>query len=265
MDRRKLENIIFCSLLMVWLTVETLAYILIVTKADQSMSFSVSYMSIVADLVMTGVILVFMILRRAAGTVTAARLMECIFLFLAYVCTAVSDYFLTITADRYEAAVAVFLGAQIFHFLRISVPRHTEGKEAGLRHPLSGILLSVFARAVFSVLVLVVLRVTGLMSPLNALAAVYFVELVMNTVDSALTAERAFRFVLSAAGFLLFIACDVTVGLRALTEAGTIEMTANGFALNTYLTWVFYLPSQVMIILSVLTVRKKAADRRAAG
>ena len=265
MDRRKLENIIFCSFLMVWLTVETLAYVLIVTKNDQGMSFSVSYMSIVADFAMTTVILVFMILRRAAGTVTGARLSECVFLFLAYVCTAVSDYFLTITADRYEVAVAVFLGAQIFHFLRISAARHAAGKEAGLRHPFSGILLSVFARAVFSVLVLAVLRETGLMSPLNALAAVYFVELLMNTVDSAFTAEHASRFVLSAAGFLLFIACDVTVGLRALTEAGTVRMTADGFALNTYLTWVFYLPSQVMIILSVLTVRKKAAKTRAAG
>ncbi|MBR3437205.1 MAG: hypothetical protein IKG97_05570 [Lachnospiraceae bacterium] len=250
---------------MVWLTVETLAYVLIVTKTDQGMSFSVSYMSIVADLMMTAVILVFVSIRAANRTTTGARLRECIFLFLAYVCTAIADYFLTITADRYEIAVGVFLGAQIFHFLRISAARHAASKDAGVKHPLAGILLSVFARVILSGLVLIVLHVTGLWSPLNALAAVYFVELVMNTVDSAFTAERAFRFVLSAAGFLLFIACDVTVGLRALTEAGTVRMTADGFALNTYLTWVFYLPSQVMIILSVLTVRKKAAKTRAAG
>ena len=93
------------------------------------------------------------------------------------------------------------------------------------------------------------------------LAAIYFVELLMNTVDAAFTAEHAFRFAVCAAGFLLFICCDVTVGLRALSEAGTISMTTDRFALNTYLTWVFYLPSQVLIILSVLRSRKPARGK----
>ena len=263
MTGRKTQNIIFWSLLLSWLTVEALAYVLIVTKADQSMDFSVSYLSIVADLVMTAVILVFVSIRAANRATTGARLRECIFLFLAYVCTAIADYFLTITADRYEIAVGVFLGAQIFHFLRISAARHAASKDAGVKHPLAGILLSVFARVILSGLVLIVLHVTGLWSLLNALAAVYFVELMMNTMDAALTAPHALRFAFLAAGFLLFICCDVTVGLRALTEAGTISMTPDRFALNTYLTWVFYLPSQVMIILSVLVARKKTAEKAA--
>ncbi|MBR5339004.1 MAG: hypothetical protein IK150_02870 [Lachnospiraceae bacterium] len=263
MTGRKTQNSIFWSLLLSWLTVEALAYVLIVTKADQSMDFSVSYLSIVADLVMTAVILVFVSIRAANRATTGARLRECIFLFLAYVCTAIADYFLTITADRYEIAVGVFLGAQIFHFLRISAARHAASKDAGVKHPLAGILLSVFARVILSGLVLIVLHVTGLWSLLNALAAVYFVELMMNTMDAALTAPHALRFAFLAAGFLLFICCDVTVGLRALTEAGTISMTPDRFALNTYLTWVFYLPSQVMIILSVLVARKKTAEKAA--
>ena len=263
MTGRKAQNIIFCSLLLAWLVLEALAYVLIVTKADQSMDFSVSYLSIVADLVMTLLILVFVIIRAAQRATTGARLRECIFLFLAYVLTVVADYFLTITADRYEIAVGVFLGAQIFHFLRISAARHAAAKEAGVKHPLAGILLSVFSRVLLSALVLIVLHVTGLWSLLNALAAVYFVELVMNTVDSAFTAQHTLRFALCAAGFLLFICCDVTVGLRALTEAGTVTMTPDRFALNAYLTWVFYLPSQVLIILSVLVLHRKTADKAA--
>ncbi|MBQ7600904.1 MAG: hypothetical protein IJU49_01890 [Lachnospiraceae bacterium] len=263
MTGRKTQNIIFWTLLLSWLTVEALAYVLIVTKADQSMDFSVSYLSIIADLVMTAVILVFVSIRAAHRATTGARLRESIFLFLAYVCTATADYFLTITADRYEIAVGVFLGAQIFHFLRISAARHAASKDALVKHPLAGILLSVFARVILSGLVLIVLHVTGLWSLLNALAAVYFVELLMNTMDAALTAAHALRFAVLAAGFLLFICCDVTVGLRALTEVGTISMTPDRFALNTYLTWVFYLPSQVMIILSVLVARKKTAEKAA--
>ena len=261
---KKVQNIIFISLLLAWLTLEALAYILIVSKTDQSMDFSVSYASIVADLAMTLVVLVFMIIRRVQKIADGARLAESIFLFLAYVCTAVADYFLTITADRYEVAVAVFLGAQIFHFVRISVARHAAGKEVSEAHPLRGILLSLLLRLVLSGAVLLMLHFTGLMSLLNALAAVYFVELVMNTLDAALTARRASRFIICAVGFALFICCDVTVGLRALTEAGTITMTPDRFALNTYLTWVFYLPSQVLIILSVLRSRKKAAYKPAA-
>ena len=256
MDRKKTENIILCTMLLLWLLAETAAYALIVTKIDQKMSFSVSYASIVADALMTLGILVIAVLRSIGGGIARRRLLECIFLFLAYVCTATADYFLTITADRYEIAVGVFLGAQIFHFLRISTARYDASKEAGIGHPLTGILLSVLARVLLSVLVLVVLHVAGLWSPLNVLAAIYFVELLMNTVDAAFTAEHAFRFAICAAGFLLFICCDVTVGLRALSEAGTISMTPDRFALNTYLTWVFYLPSQVLIILSVLRSRK---------
>ena len=252
MDRRKTQNIILCLLLAVWLLLEAAAYVLIVTKTDQKMPFSVSYASIVADALMTLALLVIAILRRAGGLIARKRLLEIIFLFLAYVCTAVADFFLTITADRYEIAVGVFLGAQVFHFLRITIARHDASKEAGVKHPLLGILLSVFARLVLSALVLAVLHVTGLCSLLNVLAAVYFVELLMNTIDAAFTAEHAFRFAVCAAGFLLFICCDVTVGLRALSEAGTVYMTPDRFALNTYLTWVFYLPSQVLIILSVL-------------
>ena len=261
MTSRKAKNIILAVLLLAWLAAEVLAYVLIVTKADRNFPVSVSYLSIAADLFITLGILVLAILKRMDGDLAKVRLAECVFLFLAYVCTAVSDHFLTITADHYKIAVGVFIGAQVFHFLRISAARHALSKEAGVRHPLLGILLSVLARIVLTALLLVVLHVTGLFTLLNALAVIYFVELLLNTVDSAFMTERAFRFFVLAAGFLLFICCDVTVGLRALAEAGTVTMTPERFALNTYLTWVFYLPSQVLIILSVLTRGKKPAGK----
>ena len=258
MERRKVLNVIFIVLIAAWLIAEALAYVFIVTKKDQLFPFSVTYLSIVADLLVTLGILIVAIFRRVGGDLKGARLWECIFLFLAYICTAAADYFLTITADRYEIAVGIFIGAQLFHFLRISVARGKVSREAGVRHPLLGIFLSLLARAILTVLLLIVLHVTGLWSLLNLLAVIYFVELLLNTIDAAFTAEHGFRFAVMAAGFLLFICCDVTVGLRALAEAGTLSMTPDRFALNTYLTWVFYLPSQVLIILSVLARRKKA-------
>lgn len=262
MERRKVLNVLLIVLIAVWLIAEALAYVFIVTKKDQQLPFSVTYLSIVADLLVTLGILIVAILKKAGGDLRNARLLECIFLFLAYVCTAVSDYFLTITADRYEIAVGVFIGAQLFHFLRISTARGTVSREAGVRHPRLGILLSVLSRVILTALLLIVLHLTGLWSLLNALAVIYFVELLMNTVDAAFTAEHGVRFAVMAVGFLLFICCDVTVGLRALAEDGTLSMTPDRFALNTYLTWVFYLPSQVLIILSVLA-RKKAPAAQA--
>ena len=83
MDRKKTENIILCTLLLLWLLAETAAYVLIVTKIDQKMSFSVSYASIVADALMTLGILVIAVLRSIGGGIARRRLLECIFLFLA--------------------------------------------------------------------------------------------------------------------------------------------------------------------------------------
>ncbi len=262
MERRKVLNVLLIVLIAAWLIAEALTYVFIVTKTDSRFPFSVTYLSIVADLAVTLGILIVAILKKAGGSITGARLLECVFLFLAYVCTAIADYFLTITADRYEIAVGVFIGAQLFHFLRISAARGAVSREAGVRHPLLGIFLSITARAVLTVLLILVLHLAGLWSLLNLLAVIYFVELLLNTVDAAFTAEHGFRFAVMAAGFLLFICCDVTVGLRALAEDGTLSMTPDRFALNTYLTWVFYLPSQVLIILSVLA-RKKAPAAQA--
>ena len=59
MERRKVLNVIFIVLIAAWLIAEALAYVFIVTKKDQQIPFSVTYLSIVADLLVTLGILLY--------------------------------------------------------------------------------------------------------------------------------------------------------------------------------------------------------------
>ena len=70
----------------------------------------------------------------------------------------------------------------------------------------------------------------------------------MNLVDAVISGIEVPRLFLAALGFLLFIACDVTVGLNGMKEAWNVpDGVADALG---RLTWVFYLPSQIMIVFS---------------
>ena len=83
----------------------------------------------------------------------------------------------------------------------------------------------------------------GLFIPLNALALVYFPELVCNAAAALSLGRRGRMFGL---GLLLFVGCDVCVGLHNL--AG-LPAPLSAFAQVGM--WLFYLPSQVLIVLSI--------------
>ena len=80
---------------------------------------------------------------------------------------------------------------------------------------------------------------------LYAFVVIYFVQLVGNFVENVVLAvlakdrgARAQAIVLSV-GFLLFIGCDISVGL------------ANLYGVAGECEWLFYTPSQVLIALSL--------------
>lgn len=71
---------------------------------------------------------------------------------------------------------------------------------------------------------------------LNVLVIIYFFNLVFNAMQSYVCNQKMFFI-----GLLLFIFCDICVGIHNIN-------TANNIA--TFLMWIFYLPSQVLIVLS---------------
>ena len=153
-------------------------------------------------------------------------------LALAFALTLVSDWFLLVQGEHYEVGVTTFIGAQLCHFARIERTK-------------IWLICSAAARVLLSVVAIIVLAAFGELNALYALVAIYFVQLVGNFVESVVWAvlakdkrTRTQAIVLSV-GFLLFIGCDISVGL------------ANLYGVAGECEWLFYTPSQVLIALSL--------------
>ena len=81
----------------------------------------------------------------------------------------------------------------------------------------------------------------GLLSPLNLLAAVYFTNFLLNTCQAVPLHSPLF-----SVGLWLFLLCDVCVGIRNQPELFPGWLAA--FAQVGM--WLFYLPGQVLLVLS---------------
>lgn len=164
------------------------------------------------------------------------RTKEQAFLLVAMVFTAAADVFLVLLDRFYELAVGLFFIAQCLHAFRIGIGA---GKKPAK---------SVAFRIAASALGLVFLFLFRQCSLLMMLGVFYAAELCFNWIDSGLAIRREPRFLLSFIGFFLFILCDLTVGLNGVGHGFGIPDSVIGLSAN--LTWVFYLPSQVLIVLS---------------
>ena len=181
----------------------------------------------------------------ATGFLTSAgkpgAIRDTAFLTAGLVFTAISDWFLLVRGDHFEFGLVTFLCAQTCYAVRVRLAGR-------LTQKLSRVFL--LLRVLLPLLLIALLPLLGLFSLLNALVAVYFVQLIFNLVENAVSAalpgapEERFRPLLLAIGFLFFIGCDICVGLSNLAHG-----------LGGSLIWLFYTPSQVLISLS--SIRKE--------
>lgn len=135
--------------------------------------------------------------------------------------TAAADWFLLVRNDHLILGIALFLVVQALYYLRL---RH-------FRSP--GHL---WLRAMLALLLGMAVFAAGLPSLLNLLAVLYFSQLLSNAILAWSARRRLF-----AAGLVLFACCDICVGLFNLGMF--LSFTSVGM-------WLFYLPSQVLIVLS---------------
>ena len=145
--------------------------------------------------------------------------------------TLAADVFLLLLDRWYGAGVALFCVVQGLYLARIV--------------RLTGRGLWLPARAGLWALSLIVLWRAGLLSGLNALAALYFSNFLWNAAAALRVPGRRGR--LFALGMWLFLCCDVCVGLRNLHI-----LPPAGAAWVQMGMWFFYLPGQVFISLSAL-------------
>lgn len=145
---------------------------------------------------------------------------------LALCFTVGADWFLLVRNDRYLTGVSLFTAVQLLYALRLFRLRGDRPSPWGLALRLAALVAGLLL---------------GRRNPVAGLSLFYFANLAVNTAEAfALLplgrTSRRFAF-----GLLLFVGCDLCVGgwnlglLPSFTRVGM---------------WLFYLPSQVLIVLS---------------
>ena len=143
---------------------------------------------------------------------------------LAFGLTLISDFILLLLNRYYVAGVSFFILVQLTYLYFL------------YQHQCKPYLL---VRVLVFCLGLAALLVCRQIDPLNVVVLFYFINLLGNTLSS-LTASKSRMMAL---GFVLFVCCDICVGLHNLLPDGRL------YDIVTYCMWLFYLPSQILICL----------------
>jgi len=159
--------------------------------------------------------------RRGGDRLTAAAL----------ACTLGADTFLLLLDRWYLLGVLLFFGVQVCYALRLA----REG--AGLALTARGLLWASLTAAVW---------LAGLLTPLTAAAALYLSSFLVNLALSHTRPGRPGR--LMTWGLALYLCCDVWVGIYNYPQLFPPPLTAAAYVCM----WLFYLPGQVLLVLSGL-------------
>lgn len=183
---------------------------------------------------------VLLCLAVAAAAIYFVRSKDSVILVCALVCTAISDLFILVLNTYYQIGLVTFIFTQTVYLYRLYCDR------------MSKLKYTLIARIATIVLLWAVMDVVS-KDGLNFLIAevcFYIVMLAGNVIDSLLLCRRSPKNVIFAVGLILFLLCDVCVGLDNAGMIG-LNIPAETRKIINFLIWVFYLPSQVLIACSV--------------
>lgn len=153
----------------------------------------------------------------------------------ALIFTLLSDTFLLYFNSYYELGVLSFIVVQVLYFVRMIY---------GLNFSNKRMYTSICMRVGLSIIAIIVLLALNYFSFLYSIVAIYFMNIIMNFIDSTISTVKLYgdkRFITSLVftiGLILFIGCDIFVGISNLSSFGS------------EIIWIFYLPSQILIALS---------------
>ena len=165
----------------------------------------------------------------------------------AFVCTTIADLFMILLEKYFEVSLVFFAAAQLIYCARIQLFRKNK--------KYSAIALSV--RAALSVIVCAI-AATAFQgeTALIILAAFYFTNLALNAAEALISTRGGVKNILFFAGLILFMGCDICVGLNSGYMAG-IRISSGALYAVIILIWLFYIPSQILLALSVPLTHKK--------
>lgn len=230
---RNKKTLLFSSAL--FISVEILLSLLI-HKAHGDANRWVSYLSVVLA---CGFVILF-----------AERSRIYLMTQIGLIMTVCADYFLIMLPKLEQFAAMVFFSvAQIAYFTRIILS--TETKRERKVHVIFRIALSLIS----VILTFVILRQSA--DEVSVISMFYFANLVTNIIFAFAHFKNDYLF---AIGLLLFACCDVLIGFSFL--GNYLELSPGSLAYKLAhpgmnLAWVFYVPSQILIALSLLPERLK--------
>ena len=166
---------------------------------------------------------------------------------IAMLFTLLADYFLVGAKETDNlAGVSVFLGTQFFIFLHIFV--NDESKKWRIANIVTRTILSV-------VIVIVAYAILGEgADPLAIISVIYYANLCTNFIFAHRIGKGG---IILTIGLILFALCDVNFGLSALNNMYVGGFPEGSFLYNLLhtdvdLVWVFYIPSQTLIPLTLI-------------
>ena len=173
------------------------------------------------------------------------RKMANCFIPIALVFTLISDYFLLFNTNQnlYVYGLITFIITQLIYFAFILY----------LRKSKSELFINLLVRFLLTIAALVVAFYLNYSDVLTILALVYFVELLSNFLYSTFLIKFDKEYLIFLLGLLLFIGCDINVGLNNVHLFEGID-----YSLVNFLMWVFYLPSQVLLSLTNFIAQEKS-------
>lgn len=211
-------------ILAAFILVETVIYIVfnILSAKQPEDPIELKYAGILLCLAVTATMVYF---NRDVDSVIAVAAM---------VFTAVSDLFILVLDDYYEIGLATFITAHALYLYRLYHGR------------VKRIWLTIAVRAVVAAIIIGVCCGLFGANLLIIEASIYIVLLFGNCVESLIMCNRGTKNILLAIGFLLFLGCDICVGLKQGHVVG-VDLSRKVADFVQFMIWVFYLPSQVLI------------------
>jgi len=147
------------------------------------------------------------------------------FHFIIRLLVVVADLFLLVKNDNYEIGVGLFCLIETCYCILIQ-----NKKTVAVR-------IGIFAG------LLIVVKMLNMVSLLNVLCIYNITMLFMNVVDASIQKDKKIFL-----GFLLFLICDIWVGLANLNIL---------LPYAYYISWIAYYPAQVLLILGDFDYEKK--------
>ena len=173
-----------------------------------------------------------------------SKMVNC-FIPIALVFTLISDYFLLFNTNQnlYVYGLITFITTQLIYFAFILYLRKNKLE----------LLINLLVRFLLTIAALGVAFYLNYSDVLTILALVYFVELLSNFLYSTFLIKLDKEYLIFSLGLLLFISCDINVGLNNVHLFDGID-----YSLVNFLMRVFYLPSQVLLSLTNFIVQEKS-------